>query len=80
MMAYDGGWVFAAPAGPLIARQASSAGGEVRMGHQTADAPPPIVFAALPVAAAPLHMTSDTRTLRDTGQPPDTLCDETGQV
>lgn len=56
MIAYDSGWVLAALVGVLMARQGSSAGGEVWMGYQTAA---PIVFAALLVAAAPAQMTSD---------------------
>ncbi|MGC5000249.1 MULTISPECIES: hypothetical protein [unclassified Streptomyces] len=56
MIAYDSGWVLAALAGLLMARQGSSAGGEVWMGYQTAA---PLVFAALLVAAAPAQMTSD---------------------
>ncbi|MFF7969437.1 hypothetical protein ACFZC3_29330 [Streptomyces sp. NPDC007903] len=58
MMAYDSGWVLAALAGFLMARQGSGAGGEVWMGYQTAA---PIVFAALLVAAAPTRVTSDAR-------------------
>ncbi|MFG3197860.1 hypothetical protein ACGFYT_17145 [Streptomyces sp. NPDC048208] len=56
MIAYDGGWVLAALAGLLMARQGSSVGGEIWMGYQTAA---PIVFAALLVAATPVQMTSD---------------------
>ncbi|MCT2545735.1 hypothetical protein [Streptomyces atratus] len=57
MIAYDGGWVLAALAGLLMARQGSDAGGEVWMGYQTAA---PVLFAALLIAAAPVQMTSDT--------------------
>ncbi|MEU4504072.1 hypothetical protein [Streptomyces sp. NPDC024089] len=59
MIAYDGGWVLAALAGLLMARQGSDAGGEVWMGYQTAA---PVLFAALLIAAAPVQMTSDTHT------------------
>ncbi|MYS13095.1 hypothetical protein GTW73_03935 [Streptomyces sp. SID4982] len=59
MIAYDSGWVLAVLAGLLMARQGSSAGGEIWMGYQTAA---PIVFAALLVAAAPVQMTSDAGT------------------
>ncbi len=55
MIAYDGGWVAATLTGLLMARQGSSAGGEVWMGYQTAA---PVVFAALLVAAAPVRMNS----------------------
>lgn len=61
MIAYDSGWVLTALTGLLMARQGSSAGGEVWMGYQTAA---PLAFAALLVAAAPTQMTSDTQ--RDT--------------
>ncbi|MFF2902555.1 hypothetical protein [Streptomyces sp. NPDC057966] len=59
MIAYDSGWVLAALAGLLMARQGSGAGGEVWVGYQTAA---PVLFAALLIAAAPVQMTSDTRT------------------
>ncbi|GAA1318874.1 hypothetical protein GCM10009647_050120 [Streptomyces sanglieri] len=59
MIAYDSGWVLAALAGLLMARQGSGAGGEVWMGYQTAA---PVLFAALLIAAAPVRMTSDTHT------------------
>ncbi|MEV7129148.1 hypothetical protein [Streptomyces sp. NPDC093260] len=55
MIAYDSGWVLTALAGLLMARQGSTAGGEVWMGYQTAA---PILFAALLIAAAPVRMTS----------------------
>ncbi|MFJ2374837.1 hypothetical protein ACIOZL_18830 [Streptomyces sp. NPDC087769] len=58
MIAYDSGWVSAALAGLLMARQGSGAGGEVWVGYQTAA---PILFAALLIAAAPVRMTSDAR-------------------
>ncbi|WP_254641887.1 hypothetical protein [Streptomyces sp. BV129] len=58
MIAYDSGWVLAALAGLLMAREGSNAGGEVWMGYQTAA---PLVFAVLLVAAAPARMTSDAR-------------------
>ncbi|MFE9706678.1 hypothetical protein [Streptomyces sp. NPDC005930] len=61
MIAYDSGWVLTALTGFLMARQGSSAGGEVWMGYQTAA---PLVFAALLVAAAPTQMTSGSQ--RDT--------------
>lgn len=59
MIAYDSGWVLAALAGLLMARQGSGAGGEVWMGYQTAA---PVLFAALLIAAAPVQLASDTRT------------------
>ncbi|GAB1333156.1 hypothetical protein [Streptomyces sennicomposti] len=52
MIAYDSGWVLTALAGLLMARQGSTAGGEVWMGYQTAA---PILFAALLIAAAPMR-------------------------
>ncbi|MFE5075420.1 hypothetical protein [Streptomyces halstedii] len=58
MIAYDSGWVPAALTGLLMARQGSSAGGEVWMGYQTAA---PIVFAALLIAAPPVQMASGTQ-------------------
>ncbi|MCW8220191.1 hypothetical protein H5I60_27125 [Streptomyces griseolus] len=58
VIAYDSGWVPAAPTGLLMARQGSSAGGEVWMGYQTAA---PIVFAALLIAAPPVQMASGTQ-------------------
>ncbi|MEV6747874.1 hypothetical protein ACFVZJ_03520 [Streptomyces sp. NPDC058322] len=58
MIAYDLGWVSAALAGLLMARQGSGAGGEVWVGYQTAA---PVLFAALLIAAAPVRMTSDAR-------------------
>ncbi|MGW5973320.1 hypothetical protein [Streptomyces sp. NPDC055186] len=58
MIAYDSGWVLATLTGLLMARQGSSAAGEVWMGYQTAA---PIMFAALLVTAAPVRITSDTR-------------------
>lgn len=58
MIAYDSGWVLTALTGFLMARQGSSAGGEVWMGYQTAA---PLVFAALLVAAAPTQTTSGTQ-------------------
>ncbi|MCX4395049.1 MULTISPECIES: hypothetical protein [unclassified Streptomyces] len=58
MIAYDSGWVSAALAGLLMARQGSGAGGEVWVGYQTAA---PILFAALLIAAAPVRMASDAR-------------------
>ncbi|MCS0600533.1 hypothetical protein NX794_04695 [Streptomyces sp. LP11] len=58
MIAYDSGWVLTALAGLLMARQGSTAGGEVWMGYQTAA---PIAFAALLIAAAPTQMTSGTQ-------------------
>ncbi|MGY3058073.1 hypothetical protein ACVWZD_002318 [Streptomyces sp. TE3672] len=58
MIAYDSGWVSAALAGLLMARQGSGAGGEVWVGYQTAA---PVLFAALLIAAAPVRMTSDAR-------------------
>ncbi|MFF9770493.1 hypothetical protein ACF1GT_28595 [Streptomyces sp. NPDC014636] len=61
MIAYDSGWVLAALAGLVMTRRGSSAGGELWMGYQTAA---PLVFAAVLIAAAPLHMTSDAQ--RDT--------------
>ncbi|MEV5986401.1 hypothetical protein AB0L85_15485 [Streptomyces sp. NPDC052051] len=61
MIAYDSGWVLTALAGLLLARQGSTAGGEVWMGYQTAA---PVVFAALLIAAAPMQMTSGAQ--RDT--------------
>ncbi|WP_326763680.1 hypothetical protein OG978_03105 [Streptomyces sp. NBC_01591] len=57
MVAYDSGWVLAAVVGFLMARQGSSAGGEVWIGYQTAA---PVMFAALLVAATPTKTTSDT--------------------
>ncbi|MFD7527129.1 hypothetical protein ACFV8E_05815 [Streptomyces sp. NPDC059849] len=59
MIAYDSGWVLAALAGLLMARQGSGAGGEVWVGYQTAA---PVLFAALLISAAPVQMTSDART------------------
>jgi hypothetical protein len=50
MVAYDAGWVLTALAGLLLARQGSSAGGEVWIGYQTAA---PVVFAALLAVAGP---------------------------
>lgn len=61
MIAYDSGWALTALTGLLMARQGSSAGGEVWMGYQTAA---PLAFAALLITAAPTQMTSDTQ--RDT--------------
>ena len=58
MIAYDSGWVLTALTGLLMARQGSTAGGEVWMGYQTAA---PIAFAALLIAAAPAQMTSGTQ-------------------
>ena len=58
MIAYDSGWVLTVLTGLLMARQGSTAGGEVWMGYQTAA---PIVFAALLVAAAPTQMTSGSQ-------------------
>ncbi|MFD8426340.1 MULTISPECIES: hypothetical protein [Streptomyces] len=60
MIAYDSGWVLTALTGFLMARQGSSAGGEVWIGYQTAA---PLVFAALLVAAAPTQMTSESQRL-----------------
>lgn len=57
MVAYDSGWVLAALVGLLMARQGSSAGGEVWIGYQTVA---PVAFAALLVAAAPTRVASDT--------------------
>ncbi|MET7612377.1 hypothetical protein ABZX97_14890 [Streptomyces seoulensis] len=54
MIVYDSGWVLTALTGLLLARQGSSAGGEVWMGYQTAA---PLAFAALLVAAAPVRRT-----------------------
>ncbi|WP_285546599.1 hypothetical protein [Streptomyces lavendulae] len=59
MVAYDSGWVLAALAGLVMARQGSSAGGEVWMGYQTAA---PLAFAALLITAAPASTRSRTRT------------------
>lgn len=71
MIAYDSGWVLTALAGLLMARQGSTAGGEVWMGYQTAA---PIAFAALLLAAAPMQTTSvtqrDTSGLSETASPP----------
>ncbi|MFC9463559.1 hypothetical protein [Streptomyces coelicoflavus] len=50
MVAYDSGWVLASLAGLLMARQGSSAGGEVWVGYQAAA---PVAFAALLIVAAP---------------------------
>lgn len=61
MIAYDSGWALMALTGLLMARQGSSAGGEVWMGYQTAA---PLAFAALLITATPTRMTSDTQ--RDT--------------
>ncbi|MER8062827.1 MULTISPECIES: hypothetical protein [unclassified Streptomyces] len=61
MIAYDSGWVLTALTGFLMARQGSSAGGEVWMGYQTAA---PLVFAALLVAGGPIQMASASQ--RDT--------------
>ncbi|MEF9904837.1 hypothetical protein [Streptomyces sp. P9-A2] len=58
MIAYDSGWVLTTLTGLLMARQGSSAGGEVWIGYQTAA---PIMFAALLIAAAPMQMTSNTQ-------------------
>ncbi|WP_172624640.1 hypothetical protein [Streptomyces griseofuscus] len=58
MIAYDSGWVLTALTGLLMARQSSTAGGEVWMGYQTAA---PIAFATLLIAAAPTQMTSGTQ-------------------
>ncbi|MEL5958125.1 hypothetical protein AADR41_25770 [Streptomyces sp. CLV115] len=58
MIAYDSGWVLAALAGFLMARQGSSAGGEVWIGYQTVA---PVLFAALLIAAAPARPIPDTR-------------------
>ncbi|MFI1590953.1 hypothetical protein ACH4WW_23905 [Streptomyces halstedii] len=58
MIAYDSGWVLAALTGLLMARQGSSAGGEVWMGYQTAA---PVVFAALLIAATPVQMASSAQ-------------------
>lgn len=58
MVAYDSGWVLAALAGLLMARQGSSAGGEVWMGYQAAA---PLAFAALLIVAAPAQAPSETR-------------------
>ncbi|MEU2668007.1 hypothetical protein ABZ622_03915 [Streptomyces sp. NPDC007164] len=53
MLAYDSGWVLAALAGFLMARQGSGAGGEVWLGYQTAA---PILFAVLLIAAPPVRV------------------------
>ncbi|MCX4846380.1 hypothetical protein [Streptomyces sp. NBC_00893] len=58
MIAYDSGWVLAALAGLLMARQGSGAGGEVWMGYQTAA---PILFAALLIAAPPVRTPLEPR-------------------
>ncbi|MET9763169.1 hypothetical protein ABZ016_29715 [Streptomyces sp. NPDC006372] len=59
MIAYDSGWVLTALTGFMVARQGSSAGGEVWMGYQTAA---PVLFAALLVAAAPTRLDSAPHT------------------
>lgn len=61
MIAYDSGWALTALTGLLMARQGSSAGGEVWMGYQTAA---PLAFAALLITATPTQMISETQ--RDT--------------
>ncbi|MER0447237.1 hypothetical protein ABR738_22255 [Streptomyces sp. Edi4] len=50
MAAYDIGWVVTAAVGLLLARQSSTAGGEVWVGYQAAAA---VAFAALLLAADP---------------------------
>ncbi|MEU9803213.1 hypothetical protein [Streptomyces sp. NPDC051000] len=58
MVAYDSGWVLAALAGLLMARQGSGAGGEVWIGYQAAA---PVAFAALLAAASPTQTASRVR-------------------
>ncbi|MFI5676478.1 hypothetical protein [Streptomyces cellulosae] len=58
MVAYDSGWVLTTLAGLLMARQGSSAGGEVWIGYQITA---PVAFAALLAAATPTQTTSNAR-------------------